>query len=135
MPTSTTSSASATSTTDENGGSVLAAGGSTLILAFLAIGLFVGGLLVMFAMRRYMRGRSARRTWRGRPTNPWDQTWDQAYGYGPPGIFLLNIGGVNVTRRPKNFGRKPELSDFRVAAWPASDKCRWEDIMVCLHVQ
>ena len=119
----TTTSAAASSTDADPGDSILTAGGSTLILAFLAIGLFLGGLLVMFSMRRYMRSNGRRFRTPQSQVNPWD--WQ---GYAPPGAAYMAIG-MQVTPRRKDIGRKPELWDFRVEK-AASDK--WKDIMVCL---
>ncbi|OBZ67648.1 Riboflavin transporter MCH5 [Grifola frondosa] len=85
-----------------NSGSFLSANSSALILAFLAIGLFAGGMIVMFAMRKYViasRARAAR--WLGRDTRTGDDS--------PLPGLTPNGGGE---RRHKNFGKRPELWDM-----------------------
>ncbi|TFK78303.1 hypothetical protein K466DRAFT_607119 [Polyporus arcularius HHB13444] len=103
-----TASATLTSRADSNSsdtGSFLSSGGSTLILVFLAIGLFLGGILVMFSMRRYVvAGRRRVRTWQAAGGD-----WDEAHG-GP-----ATPGSVSVMMRSRrDFGQKPELWDCRV---------------------
>ena len=123
MSTTTTTSPAASSTNTDPGDSILTAGGSTLILAFLAIGLFLGGLLVMFSMRRYMRSNGRRLRIPQSQVNPWD--WQ---GLAPPGAAFMAIG-MQVTPRRKDFGKKPELWDFRVEKAASNE---WEDMMVRL---
>ncbi|KAH9852388.1 hypothetical protein C2E23DRAFT_199356 [Lenzites betulinus] len=103
----------------------LTSGSSALILAFLAIGLFVGGLLVMFAMRRYVVA-SRRRAgmWEPAGTGPW--AWDDGRTFAMEPLFL---GVAERRRREQEFGAKPEL--FDVLAKPASDD--WQHIMP-IHV-
>ncbi|EJF59289.1 hypothetical protein DICSQDRAFT_181978 [Dichomitus squalens LYAD-421 SS1] len=123
---STTSAAPSSSSTGTAGGSgsFLRAGGSTLILAFLAIGLFAGGLLVMFSMRRYVvrnsRRMQARNSTSG-PLWPWDDTQ-----LGPPPTLLMSIG-VRM-RRLDDFGKKPELWDISTAR-SMSKEGDWGKIM------
>ncbi|KAI0761304.1 hypothetical protein BD413DRAFT_442641, partial [Trametes elegans] len=97
----------------------LTSGTSALILAFLAIGLFIGGLLVMFAMRRYLvlnRHRTA-------AADPqWD--WEEA-AYEAPPPFAIGLG-YNAARRSRELGAKPELYDLH-AVYAATDA--WEDTM------
>ncbi|OJT05151.1 hypothetical protein TRAPUB_4077 [Trametes pubescens] len=103
----------------------LTSGSSALILAFLAIGLFVGGLLVMFAMRRYVV-LSRRRAGLWEPAagaGPWN--WeDTTYGMEP--LFTITVGRSVQRRQERGFGARPELLDVH-AVKAASDS--WEDIM------
>ncbi|KAI0718684.1 hypothetical protein C8T65DRAFT_637760 [Cerioporus squamosus] len=96
------------SSDDDHPGSFLGSGGSTLILAFLALGLFLAGILVMISMRRYVvAGRRRIRTWQVAGERGWE--WDEAPG-GP-----ATTGGMSVmVRRRRDFGKQPELWDFRV---------------------
>ncbi len=109
-----------------NSSQFLTSGSSALILAFLAIGLFVGGLLVMFAMRRYVV-LSRRRAGLWEPAagaGPWN--WeDTTYGMEP--LFTITVGRSVQRRQERGFGARPELLDVH-AVKAASDS--WEDIMV-----
>ncbi|KAI0353954.1 hypothetical protein OH77DRAFT_1367321, partial [Trametes cingulata] len=104
----------------------LTSGSSALILAFLAIGLFVGGLLVMFAMRRYVV-LSRRRAGAWEPAEvaagPWN--WDDtAFGVAP----ALATIGLGVVRKQNHFGPRPVLYDVHLdRKLSAGDG--WEDIM------
>ncbi len=123
-----TASATLTSRADSNSsdtGSFLSSGGSTLILVFLAIGLFLGGILVMFSMRRYVvAGRRRVRTWQAAGGD-----WDEAHG-GP-----ATPGGVSVMMRSRrDFGQKPELWDCRVDIVEEVEDAGWGRIQVCLVV-
>ncbi|KAI0667280.1 hypothetical protein C8Q78DRAFT_1082397 [Trametes maxima] len=104
------------STGDDDGNSFLTSGSSALILAFLAIGLFVGGLLVMFAMRRYVvHGRRRAGAWRGEGTGPWDWAMPDT----PP------IGMGMIHRQP-GMGARPVLFDVHIMQ---AEGEKWEDIM------
>ncbi|OSD05116.1 hypothetical protein PYCCODRAFT_1432866 [Trametes coccinea BRFM310] len=116
----------ATSGSSDGGGGdgpqFLTSGSSALILSFLAIGLFVGGLLVMLAMRRYIF-LSRRRAGRWDPDND-AGTWnwaDPTYERPPP--FAIGMGR---SRRQRDFGEKPELFDLRIANAAGTD---WQDIV------
>lgn len=85
---SSTSSSSPVATTDsqsQNHSSLFSQGGSPgLILAFLAIGLFCGGVIVMFGMRRMSRGP---RWIRSRGAQNWEDTDDvQSLHFGRDGL-------------------------------------------------
>ncbi|KAI0363669.1 hypothetical protein BV20DRAFT_975398 [Pilatotrama ljubarskyi] len=100
----------------------LTSGSSALILAFLAIGLFVGGLLVMFAMRRYVvLSRRRAGTWEpAANAGPWN--WDDtAFGVAP--ALAIALGPV---RRQKDIGARPVLFDVHVEKAASDD---WEAIM------
>ncbi|KAI1785198.1 hypothetical protein LXA43DRAFT_1100543 [Ganoderma leucocontextum] len=116
---STTSAAPSSTTTtssDGSGGTFFSSGGSTLILAFLAIGLFVGGLLVMFSMRRYVsRNRRRMRAWQTSGERSWG--WD-------PATLLMDMN--SPTRRQEDFGEKPELWNVRVATTSRTWAGDWE---------
>ncbi|KAI0641335.1 hypothetical protein C8Q79DRAFT_990124 [Trametes meyenii] len=104
------------STGNDDGNSFLTSGSSALILAFLAIGLFVGGLLVMFAMRRYVvHGRRRAGTWRGEGTGPWDWAMPDT----PP-------IGMETIRRQRGMGARPVLFDVHIKQTEGES---WEDIM------
>ena len=127
---SSTTSATPSSTTvmvgnGGGGGSFLGSGGSTLILAFLAIGLFVGGLLVMFSMRRYVvRNRRRLRAWNTTGDQPW--AWDETQ-LGPPTLLT----SMNVyTRRQDEFGEKPELWEVSSTTLNWEEEKSWGKIMV-----
>lgn len=111
-----------------NSSQFLTSGSSALILAFLAIGLFVGGLLVMFAMRRYVvLSRRRAGVWEPAGAGPWN--WeDTTYGMEP--LFTITVGRSLQRRQERGFGARPELLDVH-AAKAASDS--WEDIMVSSH--
>ncbi|KAI9062123.1 hypothetical protein FKP32DRAFT_1574938 [Trametes sanguinea] len=115
----------ATSGSDDGGDGgpqFLTSGSSALILSFLAIGLFVGGLLVMLAMRRYVF-LSRRRAGRWDPDNeagPWNWA-DPTYERPPP--FAI---GMSRSRRQRDFGEKPKLFDLRIAHAAGTD---WQDIV------
>ncbi|PIL33437.1 hypothetical protein GSI_04059 [Ganoderma sinense ZZ0214-1] len=123
---SSTTSASPSSTTtssdgNSSGGTFFSSGGSTLILAFLAIGLFVGGLLVMFSMRRYVStNRRRMRAWQTTGERSWG--WDAA-AIGLPATMLMDM---NSSRGRKDFGKKPELWDVRVGATSRTLVGEWE---------
>ncbi|RPD54966.1 hypothetical protein L226DRAFT_613547 [Lentinus tigrinus ALCF2SS1-7] len=118
--TTLTSRADSDSSDNSGSGSFLSSGGSTLILAFLAIGLFIGGLLVMLSMRRYVLSSRRRiRTWQAAGERGWESEWDEAQGPVP-------MGGMSVMmRRRRDFGKKPELWDCQVEE---AEKLRWENI-------
>ncbi|KAI0821881.1 hypothetical protein BC628DRAFT_1505340 [Trametes gibbosa] len=104
----------------------LTSGTSALILAFLAIGLFVGGLLVMFAMRRYVvASRRRAGAWVPAGGGPW--AWDDGRVFRTEPLFF---GGDESRRREMEFSAKPELYDVH-SLKPASDD--WRDI-VPIHV-
>ncbi|KAH9916985.1 uncharacterized protein BXZ73DRAFT_80951 [Epithele typhae] len=127
MPSTTTSAATSTDTSSASGGSLLAAGGTTLILACLALGLFIGGLLIMFTMRRYLRGRrTATAQWeRDIAAHPW--MWNEQTAAWAPQPGLLIAMGLNSARHPpRGFGKKPELWDLHVAK---SLGVQWQDLM------
>lgn len=111
-----------------NSSQFLTSGSSALILAFLAIGLFVGGLLVMFAMRRYVvLSRRRAGVWEPAGAGPWN--WeDTTYGMEP--LFTITVGRSLQRRQERGFGARPELLDVH-AVKAASDS--WEDIMVSSH--
>ncbi|RDX51745.1 hypothetical protein OH76DRAFT_267942 [Lentinus brumalis] len=110
--TTLTSRADSNSSDDDHAGSFLSSGGSTLILVFLAIGLFLAGMLVMFSMRRRVR------TWQAAGGD-----WDEAHG-GP-----ATPGGVSVMmRNRRDFGQKPELWDCRVDIVEELEDAGWGSI-------
>ena len=134
---STTSAApSSTTTTSDGGGNsgtFFSSGGSTLILAFLAIGLFVGGLLVMFSMRRYVSlNRRRMRAWQVSGVNERSWGWDAA-ALGLPATLLMDMN--STSRGRKDFGKKPELLDVRVAAASRTWAGEWEKatVRISLH--
>ncbi|KAM5542947.1 hypothetical protein V8D89_003331 [Ganoderma adspersum] len=129
MSSSSTTSAAPSSTTTAsdgggggNSGTFFSSGGSTLILAFLAIGLFLGGLLVMFSMRRYVSlNRRRMRAWQVSGERSWG--WDAA-ALGLPATLLMDMD--SPSRGRKDFGKKPELLDVRVAAASRTWAGEWE---------
>ncbi|CCM00637.1 uncharacterized protein FIBRA_02674 [Fibroporia radiculosa] len=86
-----------------------ASGTPAFILAFLAIGLFVGGMLAMFALRRRLISRGVR-------------AWFSSDLSVDPGA------GNERTKRKKDFGKRPELWDIY-----AREKCvkdgMWKEVM------
>ena len=92
--------------------------GVTVVLAFIAVGLFLGGGLVMFCMRRYVayNRRRIREYERARDLDRargWD--WD-----GGP----MRVGGA---RGQKDLGKQPEL--WEILAMRAQGD-RWDSIQV-----
>ncbi|KAI0628576.1 hypothetical protein C8Q77DRAFT_1146774 [Trametes polyzona] len=122
------------SDSDSNGASsdgsqFLTSGSSALILAFLAIGLFVGGLLVMFAMRRYVvLSRRRAGTWVENGSGPWN--WDDhgsPFGVEPLFAATIGMGPLGGARRELDVGARPELFDVH-AVKAHGDAVGWEDI-------
>lgn len=117
---------SGSGTESNGGGSFLTTGGSTLILAFLAIGLFVGGLLVMFSMRRYVMASRRRAAGMARAgERVWD--WDELELESAPTPLM----SVSVRRKKRDFGKVPELWDVCARRAQGDD---WEEIQVCLQL-
>ncbi|KZT01044.1 uncharacterized protein LAESUDRAFT_731630 [Laetiporus sulphureus 93-53] len=113
-PTTTTSSSSSSSS-----GIFSTNGTPALILAFLAVGLFVGGMLAMFGLRRRMAGRGLRRWFAGGPS---------AGGLEPDAMDLPQIGGGRRGKKRKSLGKKPELWDVYVQT-KGVEKGLWREIM------
>ncbi|KAI8974841.1 hypothetical protein BD414DRAFT_423942 [Trametes punicea] len=114
-------SSSSSSNDNSDNSQFLTSGSSALILSFLAIGLFVAGLLVMFAMRRYVflsRRRAGR--WTTETNGPWNWT-EQTYDV--PSPFAVDMG---VVRRRKEIGVRPELYDLHVVRAAGTN---WAQIM------
>ncbi|KAI0642035.1 hypothetical protein C8Q79DRAFT_1013916 [Trametes meyenii] len=82
-------------------------------IAFLAIGLFIGALLVLCTMRRYVSRRRAG-TWRTVDPGPWDWGDLQRQAAFPPEIFV------------KDLGPSPEMYELYAVGVPAAG---WENIM------
>ncbi|KAI0331748.1 hypothetical protein GY45DRAFT_1321822 [Cubamyces sp. BRFM 1775] len=113
---------SSSGNTDGDAGQFLTSGSSALILSFLAIGLFVGGLLVMFAMRRYVVfNRRRAGLWDADTNGPWN--WGEATYDSPPPFAI----GLGVVRRQRDIGPRPELYEMYAKKAVESD---WGDIMV-----
>ncbi|KAH9888051.1 hypothetical protein C8Q73DRAFT_794480 [Cubamyces lactineus] len=108
---------------DGDAGQFLTSGSSALILSFLAIGLFLGGLLVMFAMRRYVVvNRRRAGLWDADSNGPLTWTWGDATYDSPPPFAI----GLGVVRRQRDIGPRPKLYEMHAVKAPGSD---WRDIM------
>ena len=91
-----------------------------LILAFLAIGIFAGGLISMLFLRRFALRHWFRRSWTQEADN-WEAEWT---------AMLLNQGQARSKRRVR-LGDKPKLWDLACPA-PVSEKITgsWKEVMV-----
>ncbi|KAI0675609.1 hypothetical protein C8Q78DRAFT_336130 [Trametes maxima] len=103
-------SSTSTSNTSNDDNSFLTRNSS---IAFLAIGLFIGALLVLCTMRRYVSRRRAG-TWRTADPGPWDWGDLQRQTVFPPEIFM------------KDLGPSPEMYEVYAVGVPAAG---WENIM------
>lgn len=120
-PTSTSTSDGGGGNTSGSGGFLSANGTPALILAFLAIGLFCGGAIALFGLRRYIRDRRD-------PNGRWARRRGLGADFsapGSPGLFggaLVGVVGF--------WEKKPELWDYTVASQAGGEK--WADIQVCI---
>ncbi|KAL6302662.1 hypothetical protein BKA93DRAFT_827179 [Sparassis latifolia] len=126
-------STSSTPSSGNSGGGFFSANGTpALILAFLAIGLFVGGMVTMFALRRRRMFRLGNR-FLGRRTNTWTSDIPES-----------TVPQRTERRRQRHFGKKPELWDvytvkeeYQDASWekvtPISAKVITEELPDVLH--
>ncbi|KZT69211.1 hypothetical protein DAEQUDRAFT_283965 [Daedalea quercina L-15889] len=107
---SATGSTTSTSTSSSGGGPSFSANGTAaLILAFLAIGLFVGGMVAMIGLRRRALGRAQRWMTSETPTPVWAHDYPEAED---------SSGRDTGARRKKKreIGRRPKLYDIYAPA-------------------
>lgn len=82
----------------------------------------------MFSMRRYVSiNRRRMRAWQTPGERPWG--WDAAV-LGLPPTLLMDMN--SPSRRNKDFGKKPELWDVRVATALKTWAGDWKDTTVCI---
>ncbi|KAI0717034.1 hypothetical protein C8Q76DRAFT_422796 [Earliella scabrosa] len=116
-PSTTNPPASVTDTGSMNGAPFFTSG-VTVVLAFIAVGLFLGGGLVLFCMRRYV-------AYNRRRINEYERArdLDRARGWDWDGgpMVTLGVGGAGQ----KDFGKQPEL--WEILAMRAQGD-RWESI-------
>ncbi|KAI0918422.1 hypothetical protein AcV5_002416 [Taiwanofungus camphoratus] len=125
IPSSTSGTSSASATSGGGGGGGSSSGGffsangtPALILAFLAIGLFVGGMIAMLGLRRRILARRIRQ-WAGTPpASPPD--WDV------DARDLIERARNGELRR-RNIGKQPKLWDLCLTTKDVTT-CSWAEI-------
>ena len=112
---------------DSSGGFFSSGGSPALVLAFLAIGIFAGGLISMLFLRRFALRHWFRRSWT-REDGDWDTEWAE----------MVRDGQARSARRRRSVGEKPVLWDLAMdvrACGGRGDVRRWEGMMVrCICV-
>ena len=119
---------STTSTPASSGGgsSFSANGTAALILAFLAIGLFVGGMVAMIGLRRRAHERAQRWMASETPTPVW------AHDY--PEVEDINGRSTRARRKKKkDVGKRPTLYDI-YAPVRGVEPTSWQGMLVSLHI-
>ncbi|KAH9836225.1 uncharacterized protein C8Q71DRAFT_72189 [Rhodofomes roseus] len=116
--TSTTSSSSTSSSSSSGSTSFSSNGTAALILAFLAIGLFVGGMLAMIGLRRRALGRAQRWMASDVPSPLWAHEFPDTDA----------DGRSRPRRKKKDVGTPPTLYDI-YAPVKSVDPASWQNIL------
>jgi len=117
--TSTTSSSTSSSSSGSRGAQSFSANGTAaLILAFLAIGLFVGGMLTMIGLRRRALGRAQRWMMNEEPSPVWT----------PMGSEAEDDVRSRARRKKKDVGPPPKLYDIYAPA-KGIESAFWRDVL------